>query len=109
MLSLMRQLLYSLNRRDVLRNWISAVSNCRTRNGRRSWAAPLLFCVMLITSQCADNELASTSGLTGKGGSLARFAVTPTHLYAVDNTTLHVYKFELNGSTTLVNSVDLGG
>lgn len=105
----MRQLLYSFIRRDLLSNSISTVSNYPTRNGRWSLAAPLLVCVMLITSQCADNELASTSGLTGRGGSLARFAVTSTHLYAVDNTTLHVYKFELNGSTTLVNSVDLGG
>lgn len=65
-------------------------------------------CLLLIAAGCASEDGSPSSGLSGKGGSLARFAVTSTHLYAVDNDELHVYQFMENGSVSLVNSVDLG-
>lgn len=64
--------------------------------------------LILLASQCAENDAASMGNLSGRGGSLARFAITPTHLYTVDHNNLKVYQFEDNGAVTLVNNVELG-
>ncbi|MGC3944062.1 MAG: hypothetical protein QM762_05970 [Chryseolinea sp.] len=65
----------------------------------------ILFVLMNLSS-CSED--AGEASLTGKGGSLARFAVSSTHLYAVDNDELHVYQFMEGGSIALVNSNLLG-
>lgn len=61
-----------------------------------------------MLSGCEDGDSARSGNLSGKGGSLARFAVNATHLYAVDNTALKVYQFESGGAIREVNSIKLG-
>jgi hypothetical protein len=76
--------------------------------GRRFIAIAVVCYGAHFVSQCSDNEVRGTQGLSGKGGSLARFATTDTHLYAVDNSSLHVFRFEPDGATSFVNSFELG-
>jgi hypothetical protein len=72
------------------------------------FATALICYLLLILSGCGSEDGTSTAGLSGRGGSLARFAVTPSHLYAVDNDNLNVYQFVENGSISQVNSIALG-
>jgi hypothetical protein len=54
------------------------------------------------------SEDGSDTPLVGKGGSLARFAVTNTHLYSVDADQLHVYQIMPNGGLEKINSSMIG-
>lgn len=79
------------------------------RHSGRLWVinhSIIILLMMLLASACSEDG--SEASLTGKGGSLARFAVSSTHLYAVDNTELHVYQFIEGGVISLVNSVTIG-
>lgn len=59
-------------------------------------------------TNCSESDAFNSGDLSGKGGSLARFAISATHLYAVDNNALNVYRFEGDGTITKVNTVALG-
>ena len=63
--------------------------------------------VGLAAFSCQDSDGTTTDGLTGKGGSLARFAVTATHLYAVEDDALKVYQLMGNGALEKINEVQL--
>jgi hypothetical protein len=56
---------------------------------------------------CMDSDGTTTGGLAGKGGSTARFAVTATHLYAVEDDALKVYQLMGNGALEKINTIDL--
>jgi hypothetical protein len=43
----------------------------------------------------------------GKGGSMARFAMGPNHLYVVDNNSIAVYQTKENGALERVNTIDV--
>ncbi|MEJ1237539.1 hypothetical protein WBG78_05410 [Chryseolinea sp. T2] len=66
----------------------------------------MIIFILVIVSGCSEDG--AEANLTGKGGSLARFATSPTHLYAVDNEELHVYQFMDGGAISRVNKVSLG-
>lgn len=66
----------------------------------------LLLISAIIVISCDDPGAPST--LIGRGGSLARFALTPTHLYSVDDEYLNVYQIMDNGSLEKVNSASVG-
>jgi hypothetical protein len=67
----------------------------------------LLLIGATIAISCDDSD-APGGDLIGKSGSLARFALTPTHLYSVDDEYLNVYQIMDNGSLEKVNSASLG-
>lgn len=83
------------------------------RKIRKHWlgvGAPGLgvaFYLLISVAGCSEYDAAHTGDLSGKGGSLARFATTLTHLYAVNDNELNVYRFEADGSITAVNQVAL--
>jgi hypothetical protein len=60
-----------------------------------------------IVFSCEDSGSENSTSLTGKGGSLARFAVTSTHLYAVDDESLNVYQILDHGELGKIHSVFL--
>jgi hypothetical protein len=64
----------------------------------------LLFLVAFYFTSCESNE-ASLGTLTGKAGSMARFALNREYLYTVDNESLNVYQMLENGSFAKINDV----
>jgi len=50
----------------------------------------------------------SAGGLSGTGGSLARFALYDDYLYTIDNTSLHVFDISNLASPNQVNDVSVG-
>jgi hypothetical protein len=68
----------------------------------------LLGFVAILQFSCEDGENGDGSALTGKAGSMARFAITDTHLYAVDDQQLNVYQILDDGSLGKINSVNIG-
>ncbi len=56
---------------------------------------------------CDDSGDPSGLGPTGKAGSLARFALSSTHLYAVDEQSLNVYRFLDNGALAKVSTTHI--
>jgi hypothetical protein len=68
----------------------------------------LLLCVAGVAISCDDSEGTPGTDLIGKSGSLARFALTATHLFAVDDESLNVYQIMEDGSLEKVNTADLG-
>jgi hypothetical protein len=68
----------------------------------------LIGLVALLQFSCDDGGDGEGSALTGKAGSLARFAITDTHLYAVDNKQLNVYQILADGSLGKINSSYIG-
>jgi len=50
----------------------------------------------------------AVANATGVGGSLARFTIVDKHLYAVDNTSLHVFGLSNPAQPTRVNTVGIG-
>lgn len=68
-------------------------------------AAILLLIVMM---GCNDDSGTDPGSLVGKGGSMARFALTPTHLYVVNDESLIVYQISQNGSLTKLNTSIIG-
>jgi hypothetical protein len=67
-----------------------------------------LILVAYLGFSCADPDGPNANSLTGKGGSLARFAVTPTHLYSVDDESLNVYQIMENGALEKMNEIPIG-
>jgi hypothetical protein len=63
--------------------------------------------VALAAISCQDSDGTTADGLTGKGGSTARFAVTATHLYAVEDNALKVYQIMGNGALEKINAIEL--
>jgi hypothetical protein len=57
---------------------------------------------------CEDEGSEGVGGLTGKGGSMARFTVNSTHLYTVDDESLNVYQLLENGGVVKINDKFLG-
>jgi len=84
----------------------SAAACMRGRSPYLAFAAFLILLIAIHLSSCSEE--AGESSLTGKGGSLARFAISATHLYAVDNDEMHVYQFMDDGSISPINSSYLG-
>lgn len=66
----------------------------------------LLVTVLIVIAACDDPDSPGTE-FTGKSGSMARFAITDTHLYAVDDESLNVYQIMGDGSLEKVNSASL--
>jgi len=70
-----------------------------------------MLCVVvagLAAFSCQDgSDGTSADGLTGKGGSMARFAVTATHLFAVEDDALKVYQIMGNGALEKINAFQL--
>jgi hypothetical protein len=64
--------------------------------------------VAFLQFSCEDGGDGEGSALTGKAGSLARFAITDTHLYAVDDEQLNVYQILADGSLGKINSSYIG-
>ncbi len=69
----------------------------------------ILLLALLSLCLACDSDGEFTGTLTGKGGSLARFATTSTHLYAVGESSLQVFQYLDNGALSKINSVDLEG
>ncbi|AYB33958.1 LVIVD repeat-containing protein [Chryseolinea soli] len=61
----------------------------------------------LAAFSCQDSDGTTTDGLSGKGGSTARFAVTATHLFAVEDDALKVYQIMGNGALEKINAIQL--
>jgi hypothetical protein len=68
--------------------------------------AILIFILTVPGFSCEDSS-GDSATLIGKGGSLARFAVTDTHLYAVDDKSLNVYQIMEDGALGKINAVYL--
>lgn len=68
----------------------------------------LISLAVLLLFSCEDGSNGDGSSLTGKAGSLARFAITNTHLYAVDDDELNVYQILADGSLGKINSIYVG-
>lgn len=66
----------------------------------------LLLCIPFCIACSEDNG--EIGNLTGRGGSMARFTVTSSHLYTVDNESLNVYQILENGKLVKINDVSLG-
>jgi len=66
----------------------------------------LLFACLLACDE--DSGDSTTLNPTGKAGSLARFALSSTHLYAVDEQSLNVYRLSENGALAKTNHTYLG-
>ena len=69
-----------------------------------------IVCIMvagLAAVSCQDGDGTTADGLTGKGGSTARFAVTATHLFAVEDDALKVYQIMGNGALEKINAIEL--
>jgi WD40 repeat protein len=62
----------------------------------------------LVHISCEDGSNGDGASLTGKSGSLARFALTDTHLYAVDDEQLNVYQILGDGGLGKINSFMIG-
>jgi len=72
----------------------------------------ILFVMCLVVMSmahfsCQDSDGSTTDGLTGKGGSTARFALTSTHLYAVEDDNLKVYQIMDDGALEKINTIAL--
>lgn len=57
---------------------------------------------------CDDNDSGQSVDLSGKGGSLARFATTSTHLYTVNDKALNIFQITANGGLSKLDSVMIG-
>ncbi|MEO1053317.1 MAG: hypothetical protein AAFX87_21975 [Bacteroidota bacterium] len=70
----------------------------------------ILISILIIFTACEDsNELASVApGVTGVGGSLARFAVSGDRLYTVDNQSLNVFDVTNPAETEKVTTAQIG-
>lgn len=68
--------------------------------------APLAI-LLAVLSACGDDVGGRSAG-QGRAGSLARFAVTASHLYAVDDDELLVYQLYDGGQIGYYGSVSLG-
>jgi hypothetical protein len=66
------------------------------------------FYLLLAAMSLSCDDEGSPANFTGKSGSLARFAVTDTHLFSVDDESLNVFQIMANGSLEQVNSRFLG-
>jgi hypothetical protein len=64
--------------------------------------------LVIIAFSCEDSDGPNASGLQGKGGSLARFAIANNYLYSVDDESLNVYQIMGDGSLEKINSTSLG-
>jgi hypothetical protein len=67
----------------------------------------LLLTLGVLAISCDGSETPGADHI-GKSGSLARFALTLTHLYSVDDESLNVYQIMDDGSLEKVNSAFLG-
>lgn len=64
--------------------------------------------VAALNFSCDDGSNGDGAALTGKSGSLARFAITDTHLYAVDDQQLNVYQILQDGALGKINVITIG-
>lgn len=74
-----------------------------------------LYCFMIFTmgfTACTkDNSVSTTNnggGISGQGGSLAKFTILNDYLYTVDNQSLSVFDISNAGAPTFVNKVSIG-
>lgn len=69
----------------------------------------LLLCSTVLLMQCSkDTGSASLFKTVGQGGSLARFAIVGNYMYAVDETTLHVFDLTNPASPIKQKTVNIG-
>lgn len=65
--------------------------------------------MILVAALLACDDSGDPTALTpGKAGSLARFAMSATYLYAVDEQSLNVYKINSNGALEKRNQTQIG-
>lgn len=60
--------------------------------------------ILLIAFAC-ENDTSSSDVITGKAGSITRFAVSGNYMYALDLNQILVFQIMSNGETQLVNKV----
>lgn len=75
----------------------------------KAYSIPFLVAMIISFISCTDSGDSAPRNSTGKGGSMARFAITATHVYTVDAENLHVYEIAPNGAVEKVNQVTLNG
>jgi hypothetical protein len=71
----------------------------------------IFFGLFTICTACDEmgSQNDAASGLSGKAGSMARFGMTSTHLYSVDNASLNIYRIAANGALEDIKAkVELG-
>ena len=68
----------------------------------------LLFSVILLVQCTKDSDSSGGFKTVGQGGSLARFAIVGNYMYAVDETTLHVFDLANPASPVKVKTVNVG-
>lgn len=70
-----------------------------------------IVCCFLLTASCSkssDTNLNSVAPGSGQGGSLARFTISQSHLYVVDNRKLYTYSLANVQKPQLVNEKEIG-
>lgn len=69
-----------------------------------------IFILSAVVILACDDSDSPADPLIGKSGSLARFAITATHLYSVDEKALNVFQIMENGALEKVNvrTIDSG-
>ena len=67
----------------------------------------LLITFAFIVFSCDDSSSPDQT-LIGQSGSMARFALTPTHLYSIDDESLNVFQIMQNGALEKVNALAFG-
>ena len=70
----------------------------------------ILISVILLVSACKKNDISSgvSADTTGKGGSMARFALLNDYLYTVDDDALNVFSIAANNHPVFLNKVYVG-
>lgn len=74
----------------------------------KTYLIAALLGIIVIASSCNDGD-SNPMLSTGKGGSMARFAITDTHVYTVDANNLYIYEIAESGAIEKVNQVELDG
>lgn len=68
----------------------------------------IILLVLATAQACQTDKSMSVGPETGKGGSMARFAITGNSLYVVDNESLHLYDISTPGTPKKGSSKSLG-
>lgn len=68
----------------------------------------LIFSLFLCQCEKDSSSLNKSTTTVGKGGSLARFAITGNYLYSVDDTQLKVFDISNAANPVLANTEDIG-
>lgn len=75
----------------------------------KTYSIAILLGLIAVLISCNESSDGMQYNSSGKGGSMARFAITDTHVYTVDAMNLRVYEIAENGSIEKVNELTLSG